>query len=50
MHYVRTLKFADRPDYSFIRKLFTDLMDKLGYEKDYVYDWCLLKHSVKLEN
>lgn len=50
MHYCRSLKFTDRPDYTFIRKLFTDLMDKLGYTKDYIFDWCLLKHTVKLEN
>lgn len=31
MHYCRSLKFTDRPDYTFLRKLFTDLMDKLGY-------------------
>ncbi len=50
MHYCRTLKFSDRPDYVFLRKLFTDLMEKLEYKKDYSYDWCLLKHSVRLEN
>lgn len=50
MHYVRSLKFADRPDYSFLRRLFTDLMDKLGYKRDHQFDWCTLNHSVKLEN
>ena len=47
MHYVRSLKFADRPDYIFLRKLFSDLMDKLGLKKDYIFDWCKLKHTVK---
>jgi hypothetical protein len=31
MHYCRSLKFTDRPDYTFLKKLFSDLMDKLGY-------------------
>jgi hypothetical protein len=48
MHYCRSLKFADRPDYKFLKKLFTDLMDKLGYQRDYIYDWCKLKHTTKL--
>ena len=50
MHYCQSLKFAQRPDYSFLRKLFTDLMDKLGYERDYEFDWCKLEHSAKLQN
>lgn len=50
MHYCKSLKFSERPDYTFLRRLFTDLMDKLGYQKDYVFDWCRLDHSVKFEN
>ena len=50
MHYCRSLKFTDRPDYVFLKKLFTDLLEKLQYKKDYIYDWCILKHSVKLQS
>ncbi len=50
MHYCKSLKFSERPDYIFLRKIFSDLMDKLGYQRDYAYDWCHLQHSVKFEN
>jgi hypothetical protein len=43
MNYCRNLKFEDRPDYSYLRKLFKDLFYKLGYEYDYVFDWMLQK-------
>ena len=42
MNYCRSLKFEDRPDYTFLKKLFRDLMERLGYEMDYAYDWCSL--------
>lgn len=50
MHYCRSLKFAERPDYSFLRKLFSDLFEKLNFKRDYVYDWCKLDHSIIFEN
>ena len=43
MNYCRNLKFEDRPDYAFLRKLFKDLFYKMGYEYDYVFDWMLQK-------
>ena len=41
MKYCRTLKFEDRPDYSYLRKLFKDLFYKQGYEYDYIFDWMI---------
>ncbi|XP_071721596.1 casein kinase 1-like protein 11 isoform X2 [Rutidosis leptorrhynchoides] len=43
-HYCRSLKFDERPDYSYLRKLFRDLFIREGYQLDYVYDWTILKY------
>jgi serine/threonine protein kinase len=39
MHYTRSLKFEDRPDYSFLKKMFKELMIKKNLDYDYVFDW-----------
>lgn len=39
MRYVRRLDFFEKPDYDYLRKLFTDLFDRNGYVFDYEYDW-----------
>lgn len=39
MNYCRELKFEEKPDYSYLRKIFKDLFSSLGYEYDFVYDW-----------
>ena len=43
MNYVRTLRFDDKPDYSYLRKLFRDLFLREGFQYDYVFDWTLIK-------
>uniref|UniRef100_A0A665U6G7 non-specific serine/threonine protein kinase n=1 Tax=Echeneis naucrates TaxID=173247 RepID=A0A665U6G7_ECHNA len=39
LRYVRRLDFFEKPDYDYLRKLFTDLFDRNGYVFDYQYDW-----------
>lgn len=39
MQYCRTLNFEDKPDYKYIKNLFSALFKNLGYEYDYTYDW-----------
>eukprot|EP01006_Ploeotia_vitrea_P016995 TRINITY_DN47960_c0_g1_i1.p2 TRINITY_DN47960_c0_g1~~TRINITY_DN47960_c0_g1_i1.p2 ORF type:complete len:313 (-),score=20.31 TRINITY_DN47960_c0_g1_i1:1590-2528(-) len=41
LNYVRSLRFEDRPDYRYLRKLFGDLFVREGYKMDYVFDWTL---------
>lgn len=41
----RSLRFDDKPDYSYLRKLFRDLFIKEGYQYDYVFDWTILKYQ-----
>ena len=39
LRYVRRLDFFETPDYDYLRKLFTDLMDKMNYQCDWSFDW-----------
>jgi hypothetical protein len=39
MNYCRSLKFEEKPDIGYLRKLFKDLFYRMGYEYDFVYDW-----------
>ena len=47
LNYTKGLKFEDKPDYSFLKKLFKERFVKEGYEHDYVYDWILIPMSVR---
>ena len=39
LHYCRSLRFDDRPDYAYLRKLFRELFVREGFVYDYVFDW-----------
>ena len=39
LRYVRRLDFFETPNYDYLRKLFTDLMVKNGWECDWDFDW-----------
>ena len=43
--YCRTQRFEDRPDYTYLRKLFRDLFVREGFQFDYVFDWTILKYQ-----
>ncbi|XVE77945.1 hypothetical protein DITRI_Ditri13aG0104800 [Diplodiscus trichospermus] len=43
-HYCRSLRFEDKPDYSYLKGLFRDLFIREGYQFDYVFDWTVLKY------
>lgn len=46
MHYVRALRFEDRPDYNNIRYTFKKLMRKEGFEYDHMFDWVIQNPQV----
>jgi casein kinase I family protein HRR25 len=45
LNYTRSLRFDDKPDYSYLRKLFRDLFVREGFQYDYVFDWTIFKHQ-----
>uniref|UniRef100_A0A060TAH5 non-specific serine/threonine protein kinase n=1 Tax=Blastobotrys adeninivorans TaxID=409370 RepID=A0A060TAH5_BLAAD len=47
LNYARSLRFDDKPDYLYMRKLFRDLFVRQSYRYDYVFDWNLLKSQAK---
>ncbi|CAJ0752102.1 12861_t:CDS:2 [Entrophospora sp. SA101] len=40
-----SLRFDDKPDYSYLRKLFRDLFVREGFQYDYVFDWTIFKYE-----
>ncbi|XP_052178750.1 uncharacterized protein LOC127792317 isoform X3 [Diospyros lotus] len=44
LHYCRSLRFEDKPDYAYLKRLFRDLFVREGYQFDYVFDWTILKY------
>ncbi|KAL4590543.1 hypothetical protein LXL04_003475 [Taraxacum kok-saghyz] len=43
-HYCRSLRFEDKPDYSYLKRLFRELFIREGYQFDYIFDWTMLKY------
>ncbi|KAG8726433.1 serine/threonine protein kinase, partial [Ceratobasidium sp. 414] len=39
LNYCHVLRFNDKPDYSYLCKLFRDLFVREGYQYDYLFDW-----------
>uniref|UniRef100_A0A7S0AS04 Casein kinase I n=1 Tax=Pyrodinium bahamense TaxID=73915 RepID=A0A7S0AS04_9DINO len=42
LRYCRDLRFEERPDYAYLRRLFKDLFIREGYRYDFVFDWTSL--------
>lgn len=47
MTYVKSLRFDDKPDYPYLRKLFRDLFKRENYRYDYIFDWTLYKFEME---
>ena len=41
LNHTRSLRFDDKPDYSYLRKIFRDLFVREGFQYDYVFDWSM---------
>jgi len=41
--YCSNLGFEQKPDYEFLKNIFKQIIDKLGYERDGIYDWTYIK-------
>lgn len=47
LDYTRSLRFDDKPDYEYLRKIFRDLFAREGFQDDYLYDWTLYMYQLK---
>jgi len=45
LNYCRSLRFEDRPDYAYLRRLLKDLFFREGYQYDFVFDWTILNYT-----
>ena len=47
LEYVKSIKFDEKPDYTYLKKIFKKKFVKEGYEFDWVYDWILVPLDTK---
>ena len=45
LNYCRALRFEDRPDYPYLRRLFKDLFMREGFDNDGMFDWTQMNYS-----
>ncbi|KFZ18154.1 hypothetical protein V502_04256 [Pseudogymnoascus sp. VKM F-4520 (FW-2644)] len=45
LNYTRSLRFDDKPDYAYLRKVFRDLFVREGFQNDDVFDWTVYKYQ-----
>ncbi|KAH7657530.1 Non-specific serine/threonine protein kinase protein [Dioscorea alata] len=44
-HYCRSLRFDDKPDYAYLKRIFRDLFIREGFQFDYIFDWTILRYQ-----
>ncbi|KAG0486842.1 hypothetical protein HPP92_008937 [Vanilla planifolia] len=44
-HYCRSLRFDDKPDYAYLKRIFRDLFIREGFQFDYMFDWTILQYQ-----
>ena len=47
LNYTKALKFDEKPDYTYIRRIFKELFVREGFSYDYIYDWVLKGYKMK---
>jgi hypothetical protein len=45
LNYCRGLKFEEKPDYGYCRKLFKDFMQRSNIDNDFAYDWVIKRNG-----
>ena len=47
--HVRSLRLFDQPNYSYLRRIFSNLFYRKGFKHDNVFDWTEQMYAVMLE-
>lgn len=42
--HIRSVEFDETPAYAYLRKIFRNLFTREGFQRDYVFDWTILKY------
>jgi serine/threonine protein kinase len=50
LNYCRSLRFEDRPDYAYLRRVLKELFFRETYQYDFIFDWTLLNNRSKNDN
>ena len=45
--YCRSLRFEDRPDYAYLRRLMKDLFCREQIQYDFIFDWTVLNYRAQ---
>jgi len=45
IHYTRDLRFDDRPDYTYLKRLLKTISEREKFEYDNVFDWVIKKQE-----
>ncbi|CAG9330072.1 unnamed protein product [Blepharisma stoltei] len=45
INYARALRFDERPDYGYLKRLFKDEFMRQNYQQDFLFDWQLVKRK-----
>lgn len=45
LHYCRSLRFADTPDYAYLKRKFRELYFREGFQFDNMFDWTIIKYQ-----
>lgn len=48
LNYCRALRFEDRPDYSYLKRMFKDLFFRENFQYDFIYDWTIINHVISI--
>lgn len=50
MNYTRSLRFEDKPDYGYLKRMFRELFVREGFHMDYIFDWTLKRIHESLQD
>jgi serine/threonine protein kinase len=50
LNYCRSIRFEDKPDYAYLKRLFKELAAKQKFQMDFIFDWNRVRHRKQEES